>query len=92
MGMSRSESRRLALAQAKKQDEELQDWRKEQIGRRGQLVVEERARGLAPGPAVMGVLGRRRRRCLLRRAVRAEESEGAMVLVGRVLRLGGSRR
>src|SRR5271170_6929604 len=39
MGMSRSESRRLAVAQAKKNDEELQDWRKEQIGRRGQLVA-----------------------------------------------------
>lgn len=44
MGMSRSESRRLAIALAKKQDEELQDWRKEQIGKRGQLVAEERAK------------------------------------------------
>src|SRR5436190_4920023 len=41
MGMSRSESRRLAIAQAKKNEEELQDWRKEQIGRRGQLVANE---------------------------------------------------
>ena len=43
MGMSRSESRRLAIAQ-KKNDEELQEWRKEQIGRRGALVAEEKAR------------------------------------------------
>lgn len=48
MGMTRSESRRLAIAQAKKNEEELQDWRKEQIGRRGQLAAnDERARGAA---------------------------------------------
>jgi hypothetical protein len=44
MGMSRSASRRLAIAEAKKRDEDLQDWRKEQIGRRGQLVAEERTK------------------------------------------------
>jgi Inhibitor of growth proteins N-terminal histone-binding len=44
MGMSRSESRRLAIAQAKKNDEELADWRKEQIERRGQLLNDERVR------------------------------------------------
>lgn len=50
MGMSRSESRRLAIAQAKKNEEDLQDWRKEQIGRRGQLVAnEERVRGNPSG-------------------------------------------
>jgi hypothetical protein len=54
MGMSRSESRRLAIAQAKKNDEELQDWRKEQIGRRGQLVAnEEKARGAARKKAAL---------------------------------------
>ena len=47
MGMSRSESRRLAIAQAKKMDEELQDWRKDQIGRRGQLVANEEANAAA---------------------------------------------
>ena len=50
MGMSRSESRRLAIAQAKKNEEELQEFRKEQIGRRGQLVAAEEkaaARGAA---------------------------------------------
>ena len=47
MGMSRSESRRLAIAQAKKNDEELQDWRKDQIGRRGQLVANEEANAAA---------------------------------------------
>jgi hypothetical protein len=60
MGMSRSESRRLAIAQAKKNDEELQDWRREQIGRRGQLVAnEERARGAAARKKVglMGIAG-----------------------------------
>jgi len=52
--MSRSESRRLAIAQAKKNDEELQDWRKEQIGRRGQLVAnEEKARGAARKKAAL---------------------------------------
>jgi hypothetical protein len=50
MGMSRSESRRLAMAQAKKNEEDLQDWRKEQIGRRGQLLAsEERPRGNTGG-------------------------------------------
>ena len=55
MGMSRSESRRLAIAQAKKNDEELQDWRKEQIGRRGQLVAneEQKARGAARKKAAL---------------------------------------
>jgi hypothetical protein len=60
MGMSRSESRRLALAQAKKQDEELQDWRKEQIGRRGQLVVEERAKGPGAGAGGHGGAGKKK--------------------------------
>jgi hypothetical protein len=51
MGMSRSESRRLAIAHAKKTEEDLQDWRKEQIGRRGQLVAnEDRARGVGGAP------------------------------------------
>jgi len=47
MGMSRSESRRLALAQSKKNEEEIQEWRKEQqIGRRAVAANEEaRARG-----------------------------------------------
>jgi hypothetical protein len=55
MGMSRSESRRLAIAQAKRTEEELQDWRKEQIGRRGQLVAnEDKARGAARKKALMG--------------------------------------
>jgi hypothetical protein len=50
MGMSRSESRRLAIAQAKKNEEELQEFRKEQIGRRGQLVAaEEKAAARGPG-------------------------------------------
>ena len=55
MGMSRSESRRLAIAQAKRNDEELQDWRKEQIGRRGQLVAseEQKARGAARKKAAL---------------------------------------
>lgn len=54
MGMSRSESRRLAIAQAKKTEEELQEWRKEQIGRRGQLVAnEERAKGAARKKATL---------------------------------------
>ena len=44
MGMSRSESRRLAIAQAKKNDEELQDWRKEQIVGRSRPVVTQEAR------------------------------------------------
>jgi hypothetical protein len=51
MGMSRSESRRLALAQSKKNEEDIQDWRKEQIGRRGQLVANEEARARGPGNA-----------------------------------------
>jgi len=59
MGMSRSESRRLALAQAKKNDEELQEFRKEQIGRRGQLVANEEkaasARGAAARKKVMAI-------------------------------------
>ena len=57
MGMSRSESRRLAIAQSKKNDEDLQDWRKEQIGRRGQLVAEERAKGSAGGAGAVGAVG-----------------------------------
>jgi hypothetical protein len=66
MGMSRSESRRLAIAQAKKTEEDLQDWRKEQIGRRGQLVAnEERQRG--PGAT-------KKRAALL--AVTAERGNG----------------
>ena len=60
MGMSRSESRRLAIAQAKKNDEELQDWRKEQIGKRGQLVANEEkaaARGAARKKAAILAVG-----------------------------------
>ena len=54
MGMSRSESRRLAIAQSKKNEEDLQDWRREQIGRRGQLVAnEEKARGAARKKAAL---------------------------------------
>ena len=44
MGMSRSESRRLALAQSKKNEEDIQEWKKEQIARRGQIVANEDAR------------------------------------------------
>ena len=60
MGMSRSESRRLALAQAKKNEEELHEFRKEQIGRRGQLVANEEkaasARGAAARKKVMAMV------------------------------------
>jgi hypothetical protein len=45
MGMSRSESRRLALAQSKKNEDEIQEWRKEQIGRRVVANEEARVRG-----------------------------------------------
>ena len=52
--MSRSESRRLAIAQAKRNEEDLQDWRKEQIGRRGQLVAnDEKAKGAARKKAAL---------------------------------------
>ena len=58
MGMSRSESRRLALAQAKKNEEDLQDWRKDQIGRRAQNAVnEERQRqGVTKKKAALSAL------------------------------------
>lgn len=62
MGMSRSASRRLAVAEAKKRDEDLQDWRKEQIGRRGQLVAEERAKsgaGAKKKAAALTAMGNR---------------------------------
>jgi hypothetical protein len=65
MGMSRSESRRLAIAQLKKNEEELQDWRKEQIGKRGQLVAEERAKGSGSGAGGGGGGGGKKKAALL---------------------------
>jgi Inhibitor of growth proteins N-terminal histone-binding len=65
MGMSRSESRRLALAQSKKNDEELLEWKKEQVGRRGQLVAEESAAAAAAAAARnRGVGGQKKRSAL----------------------------
>ena len=46
MGMTRSESRRLALAQSKKNDDDIQEWRKEQFGRR---VANDEARARGSG-------------------------------------------